>query len=398
MIEQKEVHLTEKEKQDLEKVLPMWKIVLTQFLEHRMAVAGMIVILTFVLVALCAPLIKAFTGLDPESQNPLNRYKPPMTVLELPADQKEDKVLQFENMNSEVSANLRQDLFDKKLVETEKIEDAIYELVKKETPEIRNILSQVGTPASKQFAHVVDSFETKHYLGTDELGRDVLIRLIYGTRISMGVGIMVAIFSAFFGLLIGSLAGYYGGWVDTVLMRVTDALLSLPLMPFLIVIAAIDLNKLPLFKSLVGSENESIVKMVVILLLFSWMTLALLVRGSILSLREREFILAAKTLGAKDSTIILRHMFPNVIAPMLVSVTLGVGSAILFESALSFLGLGIQPPTPSWGNMLFNAQELISEAPFLAFLPGLLILATTMSFNYLGDGLQDAIDPKAIRR
>jgi peptide/nickel transport system permease protein len=182
------------------------------------------------------------------------------------------------------------------------------------------------------------------------------------------------------------------------LMRVTDALLSLPLVPFLIVIAAIDLNKIPAFKSVVGSENESIVKMVVILLLFSWMTIALLVRGSILSLREREFILAARTLGANDSTIILRHMFPNVIAPMLVSVTLGVGNAILFESALSFLGLGIQPPTPSWGNMLFNAQELISEAPFLAFIPGLLILLTTISFNYLGDGLQDAIDPKAIRR
>ena len=128
------------------------------------------------------------------------------------------------------------------------------------------------------------------------------------------------------------------------------------------------------------------------------MTVARLVRGSILSLREREFILASKTLGATDFTIITRHMFPNVIAPMLVSVTLGVGESILFEAALSFLGLGIQPPTPSWGNMLFNAQELISQAPFLAILPGLLILMVTISFNYVGDGLQDAIDPKAIRR
>ena len=143
---------------------------------------------------------------------------------------------------------------------------------------------------------------------------------------------------------------------------------------------------------------ESIVKMVAILLIFSWMTTALLVRGAILSLREREFILAARTLGATDWTIILKHMVPNVIAPMLVSVTLGVGNAILFESALSFLGLGIQPPTASWGNMLFNAQELISEAPFLAFIPGFLILMTVISFNYIGDGLQDAIDPKAVRR
>jgi len=123
-----------------------------------------------------------------------------------------------------------------------------------------------------------------------------------------------------------------------------------------------------------------------------------LVRGSVLSLREREFIMASKTMGAKDSRIIIRHIFPNVIAPLLVSVTLGVGSAILYEAALSYLGLGIQPPTPSWGNMLFNAQELISEAPFLAIIPGVNILLLAMSFNYVGDGLQDAIDPKAIRR
>jgi peptide/nickel transport system permease protein len=138
--------------------------------------------------------------------------------------------------------------------------------------------------------------------------------------------------------------------------------------------------------------------MILILCLFSWMTVARLVRGSILTLREREFILAAKTLGASDITIIMRHMFPNVIAPMLVSISLGVGESILFEAALSFLGLGIQPPTPSWGNMLFNAQELIYQAPFLAILPGLMIFLTVISFNFLGDGLQDAIDPKAIRR
>ncbi len=186
--------------------------------------------------------------------------------------------------------------------------------------------------------------------------------------------------------------------IDTILMRVTDALLSLPIMPVLIVVAAIDLRKIPLMDSLISTGNESILKLVIIFCLFSWMTVARLVRGSILSLREREFVLAARTLGARDRTIILRHMFPNVIAPLLVSVTLGVGESILFEAALSFLGLGIQPPTPSWGNMLFNAQELIYRAPYLAILPGLLIFFVVISFNYLGDGLQDAIDPKAIRR
>jgi peptide/nickel transport system permease protein len=208
----------------------------------------------------------------------------------------------------------------------------------------------------------------------------------------------VAIASALFGLLIGSIAGFYGGIIDSILMRITDGLLSLPMIPILILIAAVDLTKLPGLHSLISTSNESILKMIIILCLFSWMTVALLVRGSILSLREQEFVLAARTLGAKDSTIIIRHMFPNVIAPILVSITLGVGESILFEAALSFLGLGIMPPTPSWGNMLNNAQELIYQAPFLAILPGLMIFITTVSFNYLGDGLQDAMDPKALRR
>jgi peptide/nickel transport system permease protein len=390
--------LTDKEKQQLEQQLPMWKIVLTQFLEHRMAVVGLCVIVVFILVSLAAPMIQSATGLDPEAQNPLQRYQPPFSMSDMPADQKEDQVMKFESSHPDGIAEFRKELIAKNIVQSTQEEDAVYDLMKKDLPEAQAGLKMMESPLAKEFLEQTKHFGTRHIFGTDELGRDVFIRLIYGTRVSMGVGMMVAIFSAFVGLLIGALAGYYGGWVDTVLMRVTDALLSLPIMPFLIVIAAIDLNKIPAFQSIVGSQNESIVKMVVILLLFSWMTIALLVRGSILSLREREFILAAKTLGAKDSTIIFRHMFPNVIAPMLVSVTLGVGNAILFESALSFLGLGIQPPTPSWGNMLFNAQELISEAPFLAFLPGLLILMVVISFNYLGDGLQDAIDPKAIRR
>ncbi|MBO9667351.1 MAG: ABC transporter permease, partial [Bdellovibrio sp.] len=246
--------------------------------------------------------------------------------------------------------------------------------------------------------YTFNSFKTFHLFGTDELGRDVFIRLVYGTRVSMGVGVLVAIASALIGLLIGSIAGFYGGIVDTVLMRVTDGLLSLPTIPVLILMAAVDMTKIPWLKAIVSTSNESVFKMIIILCMFSWMYVARLVRGSILSIREREFVLAARTLGAKDSTIIIRHMFPNVIAPMLVSITLGVGESILFEAALSFLGLGIMPPTPSWGNMLNNATELIYQAPFLAILPGILILMTTVSFNYLGDGLQDAIDPKSMRR
>lgn len=390
--------LSTKEKADLEKVKSMWRIVFSQFLDHRMAVVGMTVIIAFIIIALTAPLIKSFTGLDPERQNPLSRYQPTMSRSALPSDQREDIMTQFENSHSADLASLRNEIIQKGFVNTTRPEDALFEMANKDLAESKAQLAQLSSPLAQDFKKTVLGFEELHLFGTDELGRDVFIRLVYGTRVSMGVGVMVAIFSALIGLLIGSFAGYYGGFVDTLLMRATDALLSLPILPFLIVMAAIDMNKVPLFRSLMGSENESIVKMVIILLLFSWMTTARLVRASILSLREREFILAAKTLGARDSTIIFRHMFPNVIAPMLVSVTLGVGSSILFESALSFLGLGIQQPTPSWGNMLFNAQDLITEAPFLAIIPGLLILIVTMSFNYLGDGLQDAIDPKAIRR
>lgn len=390
--------LTLKQKQDLEKVLPMWKIIATQFFEHRMAVIGLFVICTFILIALLAPVIEMVTGLNPERQNPLNRYKPVMTVAELPQDQREDRIMALENANPDTVAALRTEVISRGFVTPAREEDALYDLAFQDPKEAIKKLKEIDSPLAKEMITQMSDFQTTHILGTDELGRDVFIRLVYGARVSMGVGIMVAIASALIGLLIGSLAGFYGGVIDTVLMRFTDSLLSLPVVPVLIVLAAIDLNKIPLFSQFVGSQNESIFKLFFVLLIFSWMTTALLVRGSILSLREREFILAAKTLGAKDSTIILRHMFPNVIAPLLVSVTLGVGESILFEAVLSFLGLGIQPPTPSWGNMLFNAQELISEAPLLAFTPGFLILLVTISFNYLGDGLQDAIDPKAIRR
>lgn len=381
-----------------EQALPMWRIVLTQFMEHKMAVIGAFIIVFFMLVALCAPLIEAATGIDPDSQNVFNRYQPPFTRTIAGQDVRESTIEKWIHDKGDVATKLETSLIEKQLVTTTKPEDVLFELTAKPVPDALKILEQVGTSESLELKKTFQAFESYHVFGTDELGRDVFIRLIYGTRISMSVGILVAIVSALVGLLIGAVAGFYGGMIDTLLMRITDALLSLPLLPVMIVIAAVDMQKLPWLKAMISTQNESIVKMIIILCLFSWMTVARLVRGSILSLREREFILAAKTLGATDYTIILRHMFPNVIAPMLVSITLGVGESILFEAALSFLGLGIQPPTPSWGNMLFNAQELIYQAPFLAILPGLMILLVVVSFNYLGDGLQDAVDPKAIRR
>ncbi|WP_413612225.1 ABC transporter permease [Bdellovibrio sp. HCB-110] len=389
--------LSAKDRAELEKAQPMWKMVLNQFLEHKLAVVGSVIITLFMLISIFAGQIQSITELDPDAQNVANRYLAPMTTAQAGQDVRETEVERFIVANPEVADKVQKALVEKGIVTVAEA-DAIYELAARDIKEAVNALQSLGVAEATGLISIFKNFETFHLFGTDELGRDVFIRLVYGTRVSMGVGVLVAIASALIGLLIGALAGFYGGLIDTVLMRVTDALLSLPTIPVLIVMAAIDLTKIPWLKAIVSTSNESIFKMVIILCLFSWMTVARLVRGSILSIREREFVLAARTLGAKDSTIIVRHMFPNVIAPMLVSITLGVGESILFEAALSFLGLGIMPPTPSWGNMLNNAQELIYQAPFLAILPGVLILLTTISFNYLGDGLQDAIDPKAIRR
>lgn len=252
-------------------------------------------------------------------------------------------------------------------------------------PDAQDILNRYGP------------WSAEHWLGTDEAGRDVFIRLIYGTRISLMVAILVAISSTVIGIAIGSIAGYFGGVVDSLLMRLTDSLLALPTIPILIIMASIDHTKIPLL-NMISPESVSIVKMVLVLMVFSWMVQSRLVRGEILALKEQEYILAAKTSGMSSAKIIIKELLPNVMTPVIVSVTLTIGSSILYEAALSFLGLGIQPPTPSWGNMLNNAQEIIYSAPMLAVIPGILILIIVISFNFLGDGLQDALDPKAIRR
>lgn len=384
--------------QKMEKAQTLSQIIYNQFKEHKAAVVSAYVILFFVVIALAAPLISSFTGLDPESQNVFNRYKPPFSRVKAGTDIREKEIQRFIELNPEESTLIANQLISKGAVTSAKPEDALYDWASLDKDKALSALNQIDSSKKSELKSITNRFESFHVFGTDELGRDVLMRLIYGARISMGVGILVALASSLVGVVIGALAGFYGGAIDTVLMRVTDALISLPLLPVLIVIAAIDLQKVPFLQFIINSGSESLIKLVFILCLFSWMTVARLVRGSILSLREREFILASKTLGATDFTIISRHMFPNVLAPILVSVTLGVGDSILFEATLSYLGLGIQPPTPSWGNMLFNAQELISQAPFLAIIPGFLIFAIVVSFNFLGDGLQDAIDPKAIRR
>lgn len=234
-----------------------------------------------------------------------------------------------------------------------------------------------------------------HPLGTDELGRDLLLRLLYGGQVSLFVGLVGAVASALLGTLIGLVAGYAGGRTDALLMRLTDAVISLPLLPLLIVLAAVDLTKLGLPPDLANAEGASLYRILLIVALAGWTTVARLVRGATLSVRERDYVRAAVALGARPVRIMAAHILPNVASPIIVATTLSVGNVILTESVLSFLGLGIQPPLPSWGNMLTNAQELIWQAPALAIYPGLLIFITVIAFNFIGDALQDAMDPRA---
>jgi peptide/nickel transport system permease protein len=235
----------------------------------------------------------------------------------------------------------------------------------------------------------------RHPLGTDDLGRDLLLRLLEGGRVSLGIGLIVALSAAVVGTAVGLAAGYVGGRTDAVLMRITDGVIALPKLPLLIVLAAVDPTKLGLSADLAQSPMLSFWRIAAIIALVGWTTVARLVRGATLSLREREFVRAAQAMGAGPGRIMLVHILPNVAGPIVVATTLSVGGIILLESTLSFLGLGIQPPMASWGNMLTNAQDLIWSAPMLAVWPGLVIFVTVICCNFLGDGLQDALDPRA---
>jgi peptide/nickel transport system permease protein len=237
-----------------------------------------------------------------------------------------------------------------------------------------------------------------HPLGTDELGRDVLMRLLAGGRVSLTIGTLAALAAAALGTLVGLVAGYLGGWTDRVMMRLTDAIIALPLLPLLIVLAALDLGKLGVPAALARSDDISLIRILVLAVLVGWTTAARLVRGATFVTRNRDFVRAARSLGAGVPHILWTHILPNVLAPLIVATTLSVGDVILLESVLSFLGLGIQPPLASWGTMLSNAQELITSAPLLALYPGAMIFLTVIAANLFGDALQRRFDRRAAVR
>lgn len=282
-------------------------VIMRRFLKHKLAVAGLVIIAIFILLALLAPMIAPY---DPKTQNLAPAYANP-------------------------------------------------------SPE--------------------------HWLGTDDLGRDVFSRLLYAAQLSLFITLLVNFVSETIGVIVGAISGYYGGWVDSVIQRVVEFMLTLPTLPLLLffstMLRGFEIPGVP-------EEWSKAIIISIVLIIFGWMGATRLVRGMVLSLRELDFTQACKALGMSDWQIITRHMIPNAMAPVIVDITLGLGGVIVLEAALSFLGFGIAPPVPTWGNMLQGVQERMYQQPWLAFYPGLCIFLTSLAFNYVGDGLRDALDPR----
>ncbi|MEE3227607.1 MAG: ABC transporter permease, partial [Chloroflexota bacterium] len=223
----------------------------------------------------------------------------------------------------------------------------------------------------------------EHPLGTDDVGRDMLLRLIFGGIISLRIGVLAAAIGVILGVTIGTVAGYFGGFVDNLLMRIAEALLSIPQLFILIVLSRVLGTSVLIITTVIG--------------VLSWMRISRLVRANVLSLRERDYVTAARAQGAPVRRILMRHIVPNTLAPIVVAGTLQVGRAIVLEASLSFLGMGVQPPTATWGSMLNRAQAYLTTAPWIAIAPGVAILVVVLCVNFLGDGLRDALDPQSYR-
>jgi len=253
------------------------------------------------------------------------------------------------------------------------------------------------SPAKLNFKIKMQGPSLQHPFGVDDSGRDILARVLFGGRISLSVGVVAMAILIGVGTLVGAVAGFFGGMIDNVLMRITDMFLALPQLPLLLLLTY--LFRDPLNKFLeqlgLGPQTGIFILIVGVIGILNWMGTARIVRASFLSLKQKEFVEAATCLGVSRGSIMFRHILPNVLSPIIVSATLAVGEAIILESVLSFLGLGFPPNTPTWGRLLFDGQEFLPLAPHIVIWPGLMIFLTVLSINYMGDGLRDALDPRS---
>ncbi|MCL4862214.1 MAG: ABC transporter permease [Caldilineaceae bacterium] len=271
-------------------------------------------------------------------------------------------------------------------------------------------LQDIAAPSRPAPPGIAGSEGKVHILGIDHLGRDLFTRVLYGGRISLTIALIVTIIAESIGLTIGAVAGYYRGWVDAIISRLIEFMLSIPLLPILLIVSAIMLRtdaKLPLppfvnqalSAVFLTSETETnkIIVLMGILITFNWLGAARLMRGMVLSLSEQDFVQSLRAFGASDGRIIFRHLIPNGLAPIWVNASLSVGGVIILESALSFLALGVQDPTPTWGNMLDQARSYMFQHPWLPLVPGIPLVMVALAFNFIGDGMRDALDPRLKR-
>ena len=375
--------------------LSLWQLGMRSFERNAISVVASVIIFVLYSVAFLAPLLAPFNPYD-QQDFLVTAYQPPFTRLDaLVLNQRRSVTIPLRT-GTDIAARLTNAL----IVDSQKLKfrnhDYSLKFVNSFHVEGNNVLFRQGI-REKSIAigelknlsgNTTGSYDRKpafvisrsFVLGTDQYGRDIFSRVIYGSRISLSIGFLVVLISVTLGTVIGVSSGFFGGWVDNILMRIVDVLIAFPAL-FLILI-------------IIATFGNSIYLIVITLSFTGWMGVARIVRGQVLSLKEQEFILAAKSLGLSNLRIIFRHLVPNALTPVIVAATLRIGSIILTEAGLSFLGLGVQPPTPSWGNIINEGRDSLLNHWWISTFPGIAILSTVVCFNLIGDGVRDALDPR----
>ncbi|AOS83373.1 ABC transporter permease [Chlorobaculum limnaeum] len=368
----------------------LWQLGMISFKRNGISVAASMVIFVLYSVAFLAPLLSPFSPYD-QQDFLVTAYQPPLTRLDaLVLRQQRTVVIPLRpgsDMTSRAANTLILDsqklrarnlTHSLKFVNSYRVEgsEVFYRQgMREKSIPLADLVNVSGSSAKPEYA-VTKTF----LLGTDQYGRDIFSRVLYGSRISLSIGFLVVLISVSLGTVIGISSGYFGGWIDNTLMRIVDVLIAFPAL-FLILI-------------IIATFGNSIYLIVITLSFTGWMGVARIVRGQVLSLKEQEFILAARSLGLSNGRIIFRHLLPNTLTPVIVAATLRIGSIILTEAGLSFLGLGVQPPTPSWGNIINEGRDSLLNHWWISTFPGVAILSTVVCFNLIGDGIRDALDPR----